>query len=223
MKFENQIDIGSGFYTVSDLSQILRIPYQKIHRWVNVYWDGKLGKEFGQNYSWTVDNSKAVSFHTLVEFYVMVLFSEAGVKPKEVLKAHLVLSQQYKTAFPFAQRSVLNGIHTDGKRIFLSNGEDTISLDGTNQFNLSIIRTFFKNLDFDGNELAKKFWPMGKSSSIVIDPERKFGHPILNGFNIYPEVIYGMYKAGDSKQLISAIYHIPLQMVDDAIDFCSAA
>lgn len=220
MIFENRIDIGTGCYTASEIAHILQIPYRKVHTWMVTYWDGKLGKEFGSQYSWIVDNSRAVSFHTMVEFYVMMQLGEAGVKPKEVLKAHSQLATQYNTAFPFAQKKLLDGIKTDGKSIFLTLGDITLSLDGSNQLNLNIIKQFFKKLDFDGDEIASRFWPMGKDSAVVIDPKRKFGHPIIDGHNIYPEVLYGHIKAGDPVDYIALIYEIPEKSVRDAMDYC---
>jgi len=42
MKFENELAIGNGIYTVPDISRILRLPYYK----VNIS-DPQLVKEFG--------------------------------------------------------------------------------------------------------------------------------------------------------------------------------
>jgi len=219
--FENKISIGTGCYTAPEIAHILQMPYSKVRRWMVDYWDGKLGKEFSKKYSWKVDNSRAVSFHTLIEFYVMMQLSEVGVKAKQVLVAHQKLAHQFNTAFPFATKSLLEGIKTDGKTIFLTLGVDTISLDGSNQLNLALIKKFFKNLDFDDEEVANRFWPMGKNKSIVIDPERKFGHPIIDGFNIYPEVLFNHYKAGDPINYLASVYNISNKEVRDAIDYCT--
>lgn len=220
MNFENKLTIGIGCYTASEIAHILQLPYRKVHTWMNKYWDGKLGKEFGEKYSWKVDNSRAVSFHTLVEFYVMMQFSEAGVKPKEVLKAHAILSAKYNTAFPFAQKELLESIRTDGKIIYQDYDGQLVSLDGSEQFNLSLINQFFKNLEFDGNDMASRFWPMGMEKSVVIDPARKFGHPIINGHNIFPEVLHGHIMAGDPKEYIALIFELTEKEVQDAIDYC---
>lgn len=114
--FENKLAIGNGIYTVPDIARILRLPYSKVNTWLKEYWDGKLGKAYQDQYSWRVDSIRAVSFHTLVEFYVMMQFSEAGVKPAQVLNAHNELSELYNTKFPFAQKQVIDNISTDGKR-----------------------------------------------------------------------------------------------------------
>lgn len=221
--FENIPKLGVGIYTPAEIARILRLPYHKVNRWIDTYWDGKLGREFEQKYSWKTGSSKAVSFHTFVEFYVMMRFSEAGVKPAQILAAHKELAAIYETAFPFAVKEVLNGIHTDGRRIYLSSRENTISLDGTKQLNLEFIKLFFLNLDFDEDNLASRFWPMGKQKSVLIDPERKFGHPVLENRNIYPETLYNHLKAGDPIKYISMVYELSEKQVQDAIDFIEAA
>jgi len=117
LNFENEPKLGIGIYTSSEIAKILRISYSKVYTWMNKYWDGKLGDSYGTKYSWQMEGTRAVSFHTFVEFYVMMRFSEAGVKPKQVLEAHSELVEMYNTAFPFAHKEVLDGIRSDGKHI----------------------------------------------------------------------------------------------------------
>lgn len=224
MEFENTLQLGIGIYTPSEIAQILRISYAKVSRWINKYWDGELGLEYESRYSWTTGNSKAVSFHTLVEFYVMMQLSEAGVNTRKILIAHQKLSKEFNTAFPFALNTVLQGIFTDGNKIYFKIDNDTlITLDGTKQLNLQFIQVFFKNLDFDSDNLASKFYPLGKKNSIVVDPKRKFGHPVVGDSNIYPETIYSLYKAGENKKYISYLYDLKPKEVNDAISYCLAA
>ena len=87
MTIKNTLDIGNGIYTLREISQILRLDYQKVYRWLNKYWDGELGAEFQQSYSWSVDSSKAVGFHTLIEFYVMMQLAEGRCKNETSFKS----------------------------------------------------------------------------------------------------------------------------------------
>lgn len=223
MNFENKPKLGIGIYTATEIAQILRVPYRKVYVWMNKYWDGKLGKQYDTKYSWQMDGTRAVSFHTFIEFYVMMRFSEAGVPPRNVLKAHSELVEMYNTAFPFALREVLMGIHSDGKQIYLKTKKGIIELNGTKQFNLEIIQLFFVNLDFDKDNLASRFWPMGKNKSILVDPKRRFGHPIIDGKNIEPEIIFKHYKAGDPINYIAHVYQLSEKQVNHAIEYLSAA
>lgn len=223
MNFENRPKLGLGIYTATEIAQILRVPYGKVYNWMNKYWDGKLGREYDTQYSWQMNGTRAVSFHTFIEFYIMMRFSEAGVPTKNVLKAHSELSQMYNTAFPFALKEVLMGIHSDGKQIYLETKNGIIELNGTKQFNLEIIQIFFVNLEFDKDNLASRFWPMGKSKSILVDPNRKFGHPIIDGKNIEPEIIHNHYKAGDPIKYIAHVYQLSEEEVTHALEYCKAA
>jgi uncharacterized protein (DUF433 family) len=223
MTLENTLNIGTGFYTIPDISRILRLPYQKVNLWVNKYWDGELGSEFESSYSWTIDNSKAVSFHTLIEFYVLYMLAESGVRTRSVLNAHKELSKYFNTLFPFAQKSILENIRTDGRKIYFNLNGTLLSLDGTKQFNLNFIEIFFKNLEFDKELLASRFWPLGKEKNIIIDPKRQFGHPVIGSTNIYPETLYNLYKSGEPVDFIAFTYEVGEQEVRDAIAFCHAA
>lgn len=220
LNFENKPKLGIGIYTSSEIAKILRVPYGKVYTWMNKYWDGKLGNLYGSKYSWQMEGTRAVSFHTFVEFYVMMRFSEAGVKPKQVLEAHSELVDMYDTAFPFAHKEVLDGIKSDGKNIYLENKLGTIQLNGKKQFKLSIIKMFFIKLDFGQNDLASRYWPMGKQKAVIVDPKRKFGRVVLDKRNIYPEVLYGHYKAGDSVKYLSAVYELEEDDISDAIEYC---
>ena len=219
MNFENTLAIGNGVYTVPDVANILHLPYHKVNTWLNEYWDGKLGKAFKTKYSWRIDSTRAVGFHTLVEFYVMMQFSDAGVKPLQVLKAHTELSKSYNTIFPFAQKDIITNITTDGKKIFLNIDGSSITLDGSKQLNLEFINVFFKKLEFDKELMATRLWPMGKNKAVVCDPQHKFGQPVIDCTNIQTEAVYKMYLAKEPISFIASLYELPEQKVKDAISF----
>jgi len=223
MDLANKLKLGSGIYPVNEISKILRLPSYKIHRWINKYWDGELGKEFEQTYSWKTSGSKAVGFHTLIEFYIMMSLTDAGVGTRSILNAHKELSIKYKTPFPFALKQIVNGIKTDGTKIYLKAKDEIVTLDGSRQLNLDFLELFFRKLDFDLDNVASKYWPLGKDKNIVVDPSRKFGSPIINGSNIYPETIYNLHKAKESIEYISFLYNIGKQEILDSIEYCKAA
>jgi uncharacterized protein (DUF433 family) len=222
--FENKPQIGAGIYTIPDIAQILRLPNNKVSRWIRNYWDDRLGKQFDKKYSWSIDQTKAVSFHTLVELYIFHHLNEQGIDSKKVLKAHQVLSEKFNTLFPFANADVLKVLKTDGSRLYLEQDNNTIiTLDKSNQLNLEFIKFFFKLVEFDDDALARRFWPLGKTNSIVCDPERQFGHPVIADTNINPEAIFSLFKAGEPVNFISHLYELSEKEVQDAIDYCMAA
>lgn len=220
---ENKLQLGNGIYTIQEISQLLQIPYHRATSWISKYWNGELGQVYEYNHSWQVDHTKAVGFHTFVEFYVMMQFAESGVNISQVLEAHRILSTELKTPFPFAQKQVLENISTDGKKIYLRKNGDTITLDGSRQLNLDFIKMFFKRLDFGKDLLASRFWPMGKEKGIVCDPNHRFGQAVIEGTNIQAEAIYRMHLATEPLKFIAELYSIPIKKVEDAVAFYNSA
>ena len=211
---QSKLELGEGIYTVADISEILQLPTSKVRRWLRAYWN---------QYSWTIDRSVAVNFQALVEFYVLYHLGEAGIKTQEVMKAKTALSKWFNTPFPFAQKKIVENIRSDQYRIYLEFEGHIVSLDGTKQLNLEFIRQFFLKLDFDNQAIALRFWPRGKEKNIVVDPQRQFGHPIIDKTNIYPETIYGLYQGGETIPFICSAYDLAEKDVQDAIEYCKAA
>ncbi len=221
MKFENEAEIGKGIYTVSDISSILDLKYHKVRRLLTEYWDKRFAERLGEKYSWKLNNSRAVSFHTLIEFYTFFQLKESGVSTSSILKAHTDLSESYNTAFPFAQSSILSRINCFGKRIvFELNENEIIDLDSTKQLNLKFIKDFMKKLDFGKDSLAERLYPKGKKSSVVVDPKHQFGQPTIKGTNLLPDTLYYLHKSKESKKFIAESYGIRIKQVNDAIEYC---
>lgn len=223
MEFENSVEIGLGIFTVPDISSILNLKYSKVHSLLNEYWDKRFASQYGEKYSWKVHKSKAVSFHTLVEFYIFFQLKEVGVPTQKILDAHSELSKRFETAFPFAISNIINKMNCVGKRIVFEVSEnEIINLDSTKQLNLKFIKLFAHKLDFDKNNLANKFYPLGKTNSVIVDPEHQFGQPVIKNTNIYPQTIYNLYKSKESKKFIAESYEITVKQVNDAIEYCKS-
>ena len=223
MDFENKPMLGYGIYTVTDIAKILNLRYYKVQRLLNEYWDNRIAKDLGERYSWTDGKSKAVSFHTLVEFYTFFQLREAGIKTQEILKAHQDLSKKFDTAFPFATDCILKLIRIAGKKVLFQISEDEIiDLDFTGQFNIHFLVNFMKKLDFQKeDDMASRLWPLGKKRKIVVDPKYQFGHPTIEGTRILTRIIYGMSLADEPIPFIAKTYGISVAAVKDAIYYCS--
>lgn len=221
MKFENKAEIGNGIYTLSDLASILDLKYHKVRNLLNEYWDKRLANSFGEKYSWSIGKNKAVSFHTLVEFYIFYQLKDSGVSTQSILKAHMELSNAHDTPFPFAKSEILEKINCFGKKVvFEISKDEIINLDSTKQLNLKFIKNFMHKLDFDNDDLAKRLYPLGKKNSIIVDPKHQFGQPTIKGTNLFPETIFNLYRRKESKKFIASSYEITIKEVNDAIDYC---
>jgi uncharacterized protein (DUF433 family) len=212
--------IGSGIYTIPDISKILGYPQPKVRRYVKDYWDDSLGKKlFNETYTWKNEKVKAVNFYVLIELYTCFLLREQGASAQSIMKARASMAKELRTPYPFASHKVLLA----GSKILYELEDLIISADGSKQINLNeIIRSFAKNIEFDKNNLASRFWPKGKSSSIVIDPHHQFGQPIINGTNINAEGIFSMYESSEPIEVIGILYDLTEKQVLDAVNFCKS-
>ncbi|MCB0801570.1 MAG: DUF433 domain-containing protein [Flavobacteriales bacterium] len=223
--FETKATIGEGIYTVPELAHILKQPAEKINRWITTFFDDRFAKEFKRNYSWTIEGSrsKAVNFQTMLELVTMFRLSEQGASTQQIVKTHSYLSKQYNSPHPFADKTVLKLLSVSGKSLIAKINESFINADGSEQWNFDFIKSFLiPAIDFDDN-IAVRFYPRGKESAIVIDPQRKFGSAVVGETNIYPETFYSLHKAGESNKYISSIYEVDEKLVMDAIAYCKTA
>jgi uncharacterized protein (DUF433 family) len=199
--------IGEGIFSIQDIAKILGLPYHKVRRVINGFW---------REYTFGEKGDRAVNFWTLIEFYTYYKLRELGVKPHTIKKAHLAIAKHLGTPYPFAS----DIIHSDGKGVWYSLVEFYINADGTQQINLApFIKPFLDKIEFNNSNLAEKFYPLKGSKNIVVDPKYQFGQPVISGTRIKAELINDYYKAGESVDLISKIYNLNKEQVEDAVKY----
>ena len=214
-------ELGYGFYTYADIAQLLGLPRAKVNRYLSAYWNERLGKSlFNEDFSWKVSNSvKAVNFYVLIELYICFQLQELGVNPKQVLKAREAIAHDTGLNYPFATQDIFS----DGRKIFYKLDDAVINADGTKQANLiKILNEFAQKIDFESG-IAERFYPLINSKNIVIDPHHQFGQPTLTGTNINAEIIYAMFKSGESVATLAFLYDLKKEQIEDAIKFYQKA
>ena len=153
-----------------------------------------------------------------MEFYVYHQLRALGVSPKKIYLAHETLSESLDSKFPFANAKIL----TDRRTIFFEG--DFISADKSMHYLLEkVIRPFCKKIEFGSDSLPARFYPLGKSKAVVVDPEHQFGLPTIEGTNILAETIYRMHAAGEKAAKISKLSDLKKSQIDDALLYFKAA
>ena len=219
----NNLNIGSGIFTAAEISKILKLPYRRINRWINLYCENGMILFEYSNSSFNKLKVKAVNFHTLIELQVMSELSEAGISTNKIAKAKNMLSKLYNTPFPFANKEILENLRVNGNKIYFDEKGDVFVIDDKLQFSLEFIKSFIHNIEFDTNMLARKYMPLGKSKSIIVDPTRQFGHPVVGDTNIYPETFFNLYNSGESIEFIASLYNVDKKAIEDALEYCQVA
>jgi uncharacterized protein (DUF433 family) len=219
--FKNDIELGNGIYTISDLAAILNLPQTKVRRWLNEFYNSRLGETYKGKYSSGEGRNKVTNFYTLIEFYVFYLLREHDVSVKKIIAAHEHMANQLDTPYPFATSQIM----TEGKNIFYTLPDGTtMYADKSQQIVIKkAIESFCKKIHYSKDQLAQRYYPLGKKHHIVVDPHHQFGQPVIEGTNILADTIYSMYKAKEPMAVIANLYELSEQEVADAILFCKQA
>lgn len=219
IQYKNQL--GYGIYTIPDISLLLGYPQYKVRRYLKNYLDDNLWKsEYADKYSWSIDGKrKAVNFFVLIELFTFFMLRDKGLSTHNIARARKEISDTIRSPYPFANSKVLyheNTIWYYFKDMLLQVGTKQITID-------KIIESFAHKIEFSDDNLAEKYWPNGKKSSIVVDPKHQFGQPVINGTNINIEVINSMYESGEPESAICSLYDLSRKQFEDVIHFYKTA
>jgi uncharacterized protein (DUF433 family) len=214
-QIQSTFGLGTGLYTVPDISSILGLPQSKVRRWLKDYWNNQFTTDGRPGFSDGSGNELVTNFYTLIEFFAFYQLRQEGVTTQKIIKAHQVLSNTFETKYPFAKSNVF----TDGRHVLFT-GEvgEIIRADETLQITIKeIFEPFCKKIDFNKSNLAERFFPLGKEHSIVIDPKRQFGQPVIGATNILSESVFNLFRGGESIDVIQRLYDLTGEQVNDAI------
>jgi uncharacterized protein (DUF433 family) len=213
--------LGIGLYSIPDVARILGLEPSFVRRWLKEYWGNrfKFGKK--NSFYWGSGREKAIHFYTLIEFYVFYQLRKQGLSAQSIAKSYQTIANELKTPFPFANHTIL----TDGRKIFYVIDADTIiNADKTNQINFAaILREFCHQIDFGRDQIALRYWPLGKEKNIVVDPHHQMGQPVIKNTNILAETLYRMNTAGEKVSFIASLYDVSEGDVKASIEFFKKA
>lgn len=216
--------IGHGAYTLPDAAKILRLDLSSLRRWIVAY-DSDVksggGKLAGPIAFWGHGLDRGINFSSLIELYTVAQLRALGVSMSKIRVAREELADRFDIEHPFATEGLL----TDGEKLLFElkepDEESVLSLDRSGQTSFkNIIREFCRRIDFEAStELASRYWPEGRESSVVVDPSRAFGRPIIAGTSIPTETISDLIDAGENVDDVANLYQLEPYQIDDARKF----
>lgn len=226
---------GTGIYTLLEASRLIDVQARYLRRWLYGYHYSKVVKgERVRTFSeplWapqsgTSDSSDLViGFHDLLEIRFVRAFVKHGVPLIVVRRCLESARAEYNVDYPFTNLE----FKTDGKTIF---GEAVRKTElGSPLVDLKNRQLVFKNIitpslyagiEYDGKQ-ARKWYPAGKRTRIVLDPVRQFGSPIVEDTGTPTDVLYASYLAEgkDDRAVLNTAssYEVPAKLVRSAIKF----
>lgn len=204
----------AGVYTLPDAARVLRLSAPKISGWLRA----ESGTRAGEFLAKGEGRDRHFDFHTLIELYAVAFLREKGVPMPAIRRARDELSRRFETAHPFA----LKGLLLSGRDILKELGDGALlelGKSGQTAFE-QVLAPFCEKLEFDRETgLASAFFPDGRKSSVVVDPKRAFGKPVIFGTATPTETIAALIRAGESKEQVAEDYRLKPEQVEDAWRF----
>jgi uncharacterized protein (DUF433 family) len=214
-----QFDLNTGIYSSRDASEITGISINTVRRWFKEL--SEASYEGLGSTAKTDEDKLRISFHGLIELVVIGTLRDNNFSLQKILKAREDLKSKTNTAYPFATINIKKLRIAGSAILFEVSSNSVITLDGTGQFNLSIIKEFFRHIEFNTKGVAEKLFPNKGNGKIAVDPKVGQGKPVIKGKSVWAETIAKMYTGPESIPLLKDQYNLKEDEILSAVEYCS--
>ncbi len=215
--------LGLGLYPLIQSAWLLGERPSTVQRWAFGY--HRRGKVYTPAIRTELHQSGGSYTLTFVEL-IELLFIKAFLKSKlswpKVRQAAVTAAKLLKDEpHPFATKRWF----ADAAAIYLKLGEEygeeiLVEVAGHAQIAMEpALRPYLQQIEFDIAGMAKRWFPLGFGTPIVLDPQRSFGAPITSKAGVPTEAIASLHRAGDSPSTIASWFRMEEQEVSAAIEF----
>ena len=231
--------IGHGIYPLRVAAQLAQLDARTARRWAEGYSYVHEGKRRASPGLMPLALSRKageqdVTFAELLTLRLVKAFRDVKLGLPTIRRVAERAAADYGLAMPFASRR----FRTDGRKVFIElrhkAGDDDEPgapirdrelievLTRRRNFADVVEPSLFANVDWDG-DFATRWRPMGKASTVVLDPAVRFGAPRIDGTGVPTSAVAAAVRAeGGSDAAVAAVanwYGVPLEGVQDAMRF----
>jgi len=218
--------IGRGIYSLAEAHRLTGVPTGRIRRWTGGYeFASKSRRKFSPALVSTSVSAEvgapALDFADLLEIRFLNAFREYGVSWKAIRIAAERARDLTGLSHPFSNRR----FSTDGRTIllqFVSETGDEHLLDLVeSQYEIErlISRYLHGEIEFDDRDAPRRWWPVNGKRSIVVDPQRAFGTPIVDAAGVPTRVLANAVDAEESIEVVADLFGVDPVAVAEAVEF----
>ena len=162
-----------------------------------------------------------LSFSNLIEAFVLASMRRVhGVSMQRVRKALRFVADELDYDRPLIHAS----FRTDGVNLFVQHADRLLDVSAEGQAVLrEVLDASLKRIDWEG-DFAARLYPWVRAGkladqpkTIVVDPRRGFGQPVIAGTGIEARIVAARYRAGESILALARDYAVATEQVEDAI------
>jgi uncharacterized protein (DUF433 family) len=224
----SDLQYGIGAYTLAEAGRLLGVSPATLKRWLFGYSYQHHGLMTKQQPIWApqygVDQDEPIlGFRDLIEARVVRGLRTLGIGLPTIRQCLQRASEIVEDTHPFSTRR----FKSDGRKIFLEITdrlpvEDQepalIDLKSRQRVFKNIVAPSFVDLSFDA-EAASRWWLLPNKKTIVLDPERSFGQPIVAENGVPTARLVQAVKAEGSLERVAQLFELRPEIVRDAIRF----
>jgi uncharacterized protein (DUF433 family) len=222
----SQADFGVGIYSFADAARFIGAESRDLRRWMRGYTVVRGEEKHGYAPLWRSQLAETdidgIGFRDLVELRFIRTFVSVGVPLLLIRHTIDELRGRLGRDYPFTSTA----FKTDGRRIFmemLDESGDSALVDVVKRQNVmaKIIGPSLRDgVELNVDDEATHWYPMARSKAVVLDPERRFGQPILAESGIPTVAIAEAVKAeGGDVNRVARLYEISVAAVRKAVAF----
>ncbi len=161
----------------------------------------------------------SVPFVALVEAYVLRTLRKLGIPSHKIMDAVTDIREQFGTEFGLATRRIA----TDGVDVFVHYlDSDQIARAGDQQMPIrAVIKDYLRYIVWDDDDDFPKRLTLRRYdpaiAQVVIDPRFAWGAPIVEPAKVPVDAVLGMWRAGETPDVVADEYGLSLEQVNALI------
>lgn len=214
--------LARGLYSVPAAARLIGTKPNQLRRWAFGYrrggrwYDPAIRADLGE-----LGGEPVLTFLDLVELLFVHGLRASGQSFPRVHEAHRVLSLLLETEHPFALKQAFSdpgGIYALLERE--DQGELLVELKGAGQIAMmSALHRYLKQLDFNLDDVADRWYPAGRATPLVVDPRVSFGAPVIEGTRLETRVIADLYHGDESVEELAWLYDLQPAQINAAVEY----
>jgi uncharacterized protein (DUF433 family) len=219
---------GIGAYTLPEAARLLGISPSTLKRWLFGYSYKHHDLSAGQEPLWPAQygddqDEPLLGFRDLIEARVVRGLRSLGIGLPTIRRCLTLAGEIVGDSHPFSTRK----FKTDGRSIFLevaekagSEDQDStlINLKNRQRVFKTIVQPSFVDLSFDA-DVASRWWLLPNKKTIVLDPARSFGQPIVADGGVPTARLAQAVAAEGSLDRVARLFELKPMAVRDALRF----
>lgn len=214
-----EAQFGVGAYSLPEAGRLLGIPPSTLRDWLFGYTYNHHGPRTVQQSLWQPQYGRdqdepLLGFRDLLEARIVRGLREAGLGMPTIRQCLLLARGLVDDNHPFSTRR----FRTDGRTLFLENDGGMLDLKLRQHVFRRVIEPSFVDLDYDA-EAASRWWLNPAKRTLVIDPARSFGRPIVDEAGIPTARIAQAVEAEGSVARVAKLFELAQSLVRDALVF----